>query len=146
MNLKYAAADTLIAAAVSLSACGGDDGSDADPKEAAAEKLSLVANVKQTSDRVSRASVDRDAAALCREFRPTQVEDQFGSLKACAKVVRRSFQGEPATKPFRVENISQVDGGLLVTYKDNPPGEIVFANEDGRLYIDLEGAPQPGQP
>jgi len=127
------AAVALIATTALLSGCGGDDGESI----ATATNDDRLALDKVTSQ-IEEAAKRSDVEAFCDLVQPALVKAAFGGRSGCLKVSRSVMTPDSPLAQLDVSEVVTDGNGAIVTYEQNPPGQVLFARENGNWYVALE--------
>jgi hypothetical protein len=123
----------LIAAGALVSGCGGDDG----------ESIATATNddrlaLEKVTSQIEQAAKDGDAEAFCGLVQPSLMQKAFGGRKACVRVSRSAMQPASPLTDLEITDIVTDGDGAIVTYSEDPPGQVLFARENGNWYIALD--------
>ncbi|MFZ9669423.1 MAG: hypothetical protein ACO3CR_06180 [Solirubrobacterales bacterium] len=118
----------MLAGAIWLSGCGGDDGS---PRQAdRAEIEALVAEI-------NTAVAERDAAAWCSVFTPASVAETFGSPARCRTETEKVIAGSDQSRRLRITGVSFEGEDAARVRFSGTAGEANLTRVDGEWYLDL---------
>jgi hypothetical protein len=96
------------------------------------------AALERVSNEIVRSATERDPVRFCAVVQPSLVEDAFGGIKGCRAFVRQALrQNSRLLRNLDIEKITVQDQGAIVTYTQNPPGDILFVREQGKWYLAL---------
>ena len=115
-----------------LAGCGG--GSDSELPATTPEDRS---SLERVTEQIVGAAKTRDTQAFCDLVQPSLIEEAFGGRKGCLKVARASMVPQSPLARLEIEDIVTDGEGAIVTYAQEPPGDVLFAKEGGRWYIAL---------
>ncbi len=122
------AAAALVAGAL-LAGCGEENDSPADQDRIALQNLSA---------QVELAALETDVDAFCDLMQPTLVDAAFGGREDCLKTSESAVAPDSPLAELEIEEVVTDGEGAIVTYKQDPPGQILFAREKGTWYIALD--------
>jgi hypothetical protein len=126
------AAAVLVCAFSGLAACGGGD--EGPPPVSPRDRAALEG---LTAEIVKSAS-DRDPARFCRVVQPSLVEEAFGGRQGCNRVIRQALkENSSVLKDLEIDRITVQGEGAIVTYVQDPPGDVLFVREEGEWYLSL---------
>jgi hypothetical protein len=114
-----------------LTGCGGGDEAPpvSDQDRAALERL---------SSQIVTSARERDAESFCAIVQPSLLEDAFGGERGCRSLIRRALnQNARVLTDLDVERVTVQDEGAIVTYAQDPPGDVLFVREQGQWYLAL---------
>jgi hypothetical protein len=141
MSFRAAIAATVLCAAAFTGGCGGGD--DAAPPEVSGQDRAAL---ERLSEEISRSVTERDAASFCTIVQPSLVEEAFGGNRGCLRAVRRGLeQNSEILDDLEIEKITVRGEGAIVSYAQDPPGDVLFVREQGEWYLalnDLSGQRQ----
>jgi hypothetical protein len=127
---RIAAAVFVVASVGVLAGCGGE-GTDS---PADADRLAL----EQVTLEIEDAALSSNVEAFCDLVQPSLVKQAFGGRQGCLKVSRSAVTPESPLAALDVEAVVTDGEGAIVTYEQEPPGQVLFARENGTWYIALE--------
>lgn len=132
LKTAVAAVAVFLAASV-IAGCGGDS-DDTPPPVSDQDRAAL----ERVSDEIVRSAAEKDPVRFCAVVQPSLVEDAFGGIKGCRAVIRQSLrQNSRLLGNLEIEKITVQDQGAIVTYAQDPPGDILFVREQGKWYLAL---------
>jgi outer membrane murein-binding lipoprotein Lpp len=122
------AAAVLLAGAL-LAGCGEQNDSPADQDRLALQDLSA---------QIELAALDTDVGAFCDLMQPSLVNSAFGGRQGCLKTAESAVAPDSPLAELEIEKVVTDGEGAIVTYSQEPPGQILFAREQGTWYIALD--------
>jgi len=122
------AAAVLLAGAL-LAGCGEQNDSPTDQDRLALQDLSA---------QIELAALETDVGAFCDLMQPSLVKAAFGGRQGCLKTAESAVAPDSPLAELEIEKVVTDGEGAIVTYKQDPPGQILFARENGTWYIALE--------
>jgi hypothetical protein len=128
---RTAVAAVLACALFAVAACDGDDGPApvSDQDRTALERLSAE---------IAKAASESDPARFCAVVQPSLVDEAFGGKRGCIRVIRQALkQNARVLADLEIERITVQDEGAIVTFVQNPPGDVLFVRENGDWYLSL---------
>jgi hypothetical protein len=132
-GLSLAAVAAVLGCAVlGLTACGGGD--EAPPPVSAQDRSAL----EGLSDKIASAASENDPATFCAVVQPSLVDEAFGGRRGCIRVIRQALkENSRVLKNLDIEKITVQGEGAIVTFAQNPPGDVLFVRESGEWYLSL---------
>ncbi len=127
------AAIGLVVATGLLAGCGGDD----------SESIATATNddrlaLEKVTSQIEEAAADSDVEAFCDLVQPTLVKAAFGGRKGCIKVSDSAMTPDSPLAELDITDVVTDGDGAIVTYEQDPPGQVLFARENGNWYIALD--------
>lgn len=116
----------LVAGALAISGCGGDDsGSEED-----------TAAINELVTQINAANAEKDGAAYCNLLQPSTFSETFTSKARCVRETNQILEQAGKQPELVVEGVS-VDGDTAkVTFAERS-GEAPFVKENGNWYLTL---------
>jgi hypothetical protein len=115
-----------------LAGCGGDSGPDVPPTTPEDRQ-----GLERVTDEIVAAARTRDIQAFCDIVQPSLVDEAFGGRKGCLRIARASMVPESPLARLEIEDVVTDGQGAIVTFAQNPPGDVLFVKEEGRWFIAL---------
>ena len=122
----------LVAATVLMAGCGGDGDSIATATDD--DRLAL----EKITSQIEEAARSGDVEAFCDLVQPSLVKAAFGGRNGCITVSRSAMTPDSPLADLEITDLVTDGDGAIVTYAEDPPGQVLFARENGNWYIALD--------
>ncbi len=109
-------------------------GSDSNDSAADQDRLAL----EDLTAKIETAALETDVDAFCELMQPSLVKAAFGGPNGCLKTSESAVTPESPLAQLDVEEVVTDGEGAIVTYEQDPPGQVLFAREQDTWYIALD--------